>query len=103
MYCYTATIILHVILGPVVRRDGLGKDLITGMVFGKRKRGRPKTRYKDNIKEFTNLSMCEYKGWRRIEENGDSLLWMPRLVRPMIYPYNDDDGVTILVIRYETT
>ena len=102
MYCYTATIILHVILGPVVRRDGLGKDLITGMVFGKRKRGRPKTRYKDNIKELTNISMCEYR-WRRIEENGDSLLWMPRLVMPMIYPYNDDDDVTILVIRYETT
>ena len=45
--------------GHVVRRDGLGKDFITGMVFGKRKRGRPKTRYKDDIKELTNLSMMQ--------------------------------------------
>ena len=40
-------------LGHVVRRDGLGKNLITGMLFGKRKRGRPKTRYKDSIRELT--------------------------------------------------
>ena len=43
-------------LGHAVRRDGLGKDLITRMVFGKCKRGRPKTRYKDTIKELTNLT-----------------------------------------------
>ena len=62
------------------------------MVFGKRKRGIPKTRYKDNIKALTNLGMVQvYIGWRRIEENGDSLLWIPRLIMPMIYPYNDDD------------
>ena len=42
------------------------------MVFGKRKRGRPKTRYKDNIKELTNLSMVQVyrmakdrKEWRQ--------------------------------------
>ena len=29
------------------------------MVFGKRKRGRPKTRYKDNIRELTNLSVVQ--------------------------------------------
>ena len=46
-------------LGHGVRRGGLGKDLVTGMVFGKRKRGRPKTKYKDNIKELTNLSMVQ--------------------------------------------
>ena len=40
-----------------MRRDGFGKDLITGMVFGKRKRGRPKTRYKECIKELTKLSI----------------------------------------------
>ena len=45
--------------------------LITGMVFGKSKRGRPKTRYKDNIKESTNLSMVhvcrmaqDRRGWK---------------------------------------
>ena len=37
----------------------LWKDLITGIVFGKRKRGQPKTIYKDNIKELTNLSMVQ--------------------------------------------
>ena len=46
-------------LGHIVRRDGLGKDLIIGMVFGKRKRGRPKNRYKDNIRELTKLSMMQ--------------------------------------------
>ena len=36
------------------------------------------------------IRLCKYIGWRLIEENGDSLLWMPRLIIPMIYPYNDD-------------
>ena len=49
-------------LGHVVRRDGLGKDLITGLVFWKRKRGRPKPKYKDNRKELTNLSMVQLSG-----------------------------------------
>ena len=46
-------------LGHDIRRDGLGTDLITVMVLRKSKRGRPKIRYKDNIKELTNLSIVQ--------------------------------------------
>ena len=67
------------------------------MVFGKRKRGRPKTRYKDNIKELTNLRMCKYVGWHKIEEDGNISLWMPPLIIPMIYPDNDDDDDTAII------
>ena len=41
-------------LGHFVEQDGLGKDLITGIVSGTRKIGKAKVRYKDNIKDFTN-------------------------------------------------
>ena len=53
-------------LGRVVSRDGLGKDLITGMVFGKCKRLRPNTRCKDNIRELTKLSMVQ--GYRKAQD-----------------------------------
>ena len=59
------------------------------MVFGKRKRGRPKTRY--NIKELTSLSMVQVYRMAQDRREWKHLLWMLRLINPIIYPYNDDD------------
>ena len=51
---------------------GLGYDLITGMVFGKRKRGRPIIRFVDNIEDIAGIGIAmivrEAEGrenWRR--------------------------------------
>ena len=64
------------------------------MVFGKRTRGRPKTRYKDKIKELTNLSMVQVyrmgldrREWRQFIMDATAII-------PMIYPYNDDDVIS---------
>ena len=35
----------------------MGYDLITGMVFGKRKRGRSKMRFVDNIKDIAGIGI----------------------------------------------
>ena len=39
-------------VGHIFRKGDICKDLLTGTVYGKRGRGRPKTRYSDNIREF---------------------------------------------------
>ena len=36
----------------MIRNKGLGCDLITEMIFGKQKLGRPKMRFVDNIKDI---------------------------------------------------
>ena len=46
-------------LGHILRSDTLERELIVGMVYGTRKRGRPKTRYKDNIKEELGMSIVQ--------------------------------------------
>ena len=38
--------------GRVFRKDNIFKDLLIGAVYGKRGKGRPKTRYSNNIREF---------------------------------------------------
>ena len=45
-------------VGHVMRNTGLGCDLITGMVFGKRNRGRPKMSFVDNIKEVAGIGIA---------------------------------------------
>ena len=56
----------------MIRNKGLGCDIITGMVFGKRKRGRPKMRFVDNIKDITGIGIAgivreaeDKENWRR--------------------------------------
>ena len=39
-------------VGHVFRKDNICKDLLIGAVYGKRGKGRPKTRHSDNIREF---------------------------------------------------
>ena len=59
-------------VGHVIRNEGLGCDLITGMVYGKRKRVRPKMRFVDNIKNILGMSIArtvrmeeDRENWRR--------------------------------------
>ena len=54
-------------VGHVIRNKGLGCDLITGMVFGKQKRGRPKMRFVDS--GDWHWKDCERgRRWRKLEE-----------------------------------
>ena len=56
----------------MIRNKGLGCDLITGMVFGKQKHGRPKIRFVDNIKDIAGIGIArivreaeDRENWRR--------------------------------------
>ena len=57
----------------VSRSSGLAKAILQGTVKGKRKRGRQKTRWEDNIKEWTGMDFASStgKGLLRI------YLWCP--------------------------
>ena len=59
-------------VGHVIRSKELGCDLIMGMVFGKRNRGRPKMRFIDNIKDIAGIGIArivreaeDRENWRR--------------------------------------
>ena len=68
--------------GHTTRHDGLAKDCLQGTVQGGRKRGRPRKMWKDNIKEWTGLSLAEAT---RMAENRD--LW-----RDMVRVAASSDG-----------
>jgi hypothetical protein len=59
--------------GHVIRNDGLEKTIMLGMGEGKRGRGRPRTRWLDEIREITGRSLQELNeaardrnGWRKV-------------------------------------
>ena len=59
--------------GHTIRRNGLDKQIITGKVNGRRRRGRPPTSWLKDITEITGLSLAEAvraaedrREWRRI-------------------------------------
>ena len=57
-------------VGHVFRKDNICKDLLIGAVYGKREKGRPKTRYSDNIREFGgNQSFADLY---RLAQNGEA-------------------------------
>ena len=39
-------------VGHVFKKDGICKDLLTGIIYGKRGKGRPKVSYITNMREF---------------------------------------------------
>ena len=45
--------------GHVVRSAGIAKTVLQGTVPGGRKRGRPRKRWEDNVKEWTGLTLHE--------------------------------------------
>ena len=50
--------ISHCTVGHVSRSSGLAKTILQGTVKGKRKRGRQKKRWEDNIKEWTGMDFA---------------------------------------------
>ena len=59
--------------GHVTRSDGLAKTILQGTVRGKRKRGRQRKRWTDNIAEWTDKNFAtsqalaqDRKGWSRL-------------------------------------
>ena len=62
--------------GHVSRSSGLAKTILRGTVKGKRKRGRQKKRWEDNIKEWTGMDLASStraaenrKKWKGIVAN----------------------------------
>ena len=68
-------------VGHVMRSESLGKNLLTGMVLGNRGRGRPKTRYSDNIRDICGLTMVQVERKHKIGLNGEGWCRGPRLLR----------------------
>ena len=68
--------------GHVTRSDGLSKIILQGTVEGKRRRGRQKKKWADNIEEWTGKTFAETQAiahdrdkWRRLIR--DSILRCP--------------------------
>ena len=52
------------LFGHVSRSSGLAKTILQGTVKGKRKRGRQKKRWEDNIKEWTGMDFARAAEYR---------------------------------------
>ena len=67
--------------GHVSRSSGLTKTILQGKVKGKRKRGRQKKRWEDNIKEWTGVDLPAHLGQLKTGQDGKRLLridlWCP--------------------------
>ena len=67
--------------GHVSRSSGLAKTILQGTVKGKRKRGRQKKRWEDNIKEWTGMDLPAQLGQLKTGQDGKGLLrihlWCP--------------------------
>ena len=67
--------------GHVSRSSGLAKTILQGTMKGKRKRGRQKKRWEDNIKEWTGMSLPAQLGQLKTGQDGKGLLqihlWCP--------------------------
>ena len=67
--------------GHVSRSSGLAKTILQGTVKGKRKRGRQKKRWEDNIKEWTGMDFASSTRAAETGQDGKGLLriylWCP--------------------------
>ena len=67
--------------GHVSRSSGLAKTILQGTVKGKRKRGRQKKRWEDNIKEWTGMDFDSSTRQLKTGQDGKGLLqihlWCP--------------------------
>ena len=66
----------------VSRSSGLAKTILQGTIQGKRKRGRQKKRWEDNIKEWTGMDFASStRAAENMTSNGRGLLrirlWYP--------------------------
>jgi len=73
--------------GHVMRLEGRGKTILQGPVQGRRRRGRQRKRWEDNIKEWTGLKLCNAmrkaenkEEWTEMVANSSVVpLWSTRL------------------------
>ena len=63
--------------GHVTRTSGLAKTFLQGTVKGRRRRGRQRKRWEDNIQEWTGLRLSETI--RRAENREDWMMLVARL------------------------
>ena len=72
---------MALLLHNVSRSSGLAKTILQGTVKGKRKRGRQKKSWKDNIKEWTGMDFSAQLGQLKTGQDGKGLLrihlWCP--------------------------
>jgi len=67
--------------GHVSRSNGLSKTILQGTVRGKRKRGRQKKRWEDNIKEWTGMDFA--KSQRAVENRAE---WRTIVAKSSVAP-----------------
>ena len=73
--------------GHIIRGNGVQRLLMEGRIYGRRGRGRPRTMWTDNIKEWTKISYNDCIRVHKIENDGDpwqSACWLQMA-------HNDDD------------
>ena len=68
------------LVGHTIRNNGLGCDLITGVEFGKRKRGRPKMIFVENVKDIAGIGIARIVRGRKIEKIGGDSVGVPRQI-----------------------
>ena len=68
-------------MGHVSRSSGLAKTILQGTVKGKRRRGRQKKRWEDNIKEWTGM---DFASSTRAAENRTK--WKGIVVKSSVVP-----------------
>ena len=76
--------------GHVVRADNLCTYVLHGIVVGKRRRGRPRRRWTDDIKQWTGISVAECiqhakdrSAWRAlvsVSVTSDPQLWQDKTI-----------------------
>ena len=72
--------------GHVSRSSGLAKTILQGTVKGKRKRGRQKKRWEDNIKEYTGM---DFASSTRTGENRTRSIYGKGLLRSHLWCPDD--------------
>ncbi|GFS17316.1 UDP-glucuronosyltransferase 2A1-like [Elysia marginata] len=71
----------------VTRHDSLSKTILQGTVKGKRRRGRQKKAWCDNIKEWPGMVMCEL-----VRSASDRDAWRQKLILLPSDPPDDPTG-----------
>ena len=57
MYISCNSITVHIKFGHTSRHNSITKTILQGVVEGSRKRGRPKRKYIDDVKEWTKMEI----------------------------------------------
>ena len=70
--------------GHLCRHQGLDNDLLLGSMYGTRPRGRPKTRYSDNIRQ-----LCENKPIAELQRMAQDRTFWRRYVKGHGRSFND--------------